>query len=177
MDSRKQARAMPRKLQQNKIAFNTLQNPEQSNEDKRRGGRDDNQEIVRTFKFREPARDRKRVDVRRRARPKLMGITKASLSTRFVHLRRELRGDHVCIDGNRNQPGRLLARSEGERHDETLVPPAAGMEYYPQVKIAGENVMEEPVEVPFDVILGPKTQPAFSMSVERPSTGEQPLAE
>ena len=60
-----------------------------------------------------------------------------------------------------------------------LVPAGIGMEYYRQVKIAGEDVVEEtPTEVPLDSIPGydEETRPLYAGGLPE-DTSEESLAE
>jgi len=59
-----------------------------------------------------------------------------------------------------------------------LVPAGTGMEYYRQVKIAGEDVVEEPVAEPLDVIPGYDEETRLQYAGGLPEdTGEESLAE
>ena len=60
-----------------------------------------------------------------------------------------------------------------------LIPAGTGMEYYRQVKIAGEDVVEEPVAEPLDAIPGydEETRVQYAGGLSEDTGGEETLAE
>jgi len=108
------------------------------------------QEIVDKFKF----RDENLKVIQAGGRPaqgkaKLLGITKASLSTdSFISAASFQETTRVLTEAAINGKVDYLRGLKENVIMGRLVPAGTGMEYYRQVKIAGEDVVEEPVQEP-----------------------------
>jgi len=114
-------------------------------------------EIVDKFKFRdENAKVFQAGGKPAQGKPKLMGITKASLSTdSFISAASFQETTRVLTEAAINGKVDYLRGLKENVIMGRLVPAGTGMEYYRQVKIAGEDVVEEPVQEPaLDVIPG-----------------------
>src|SRR5450759_4351115 len=114
-------------------------------------------EIVDKFKFR--AENNKVLEAGGRpaqGKAKLLGITKASLSTdSFISAASFQETTRVLTEAAINGKVDYLRGLKENVIMGRLVPAGTGMEYYRQVKIAGEDVVEEtPSEVPLDAIPG-----------------------
>jgi DNA-directed RNA polymerase subunit beta' len=109
----------------------------------------------------------------------LLGITKASLSTdSFISAASFQETTRVLTEAAINGKVDNLRGLKENVIMGRLVPAGTGMEYYRQVKIAGEDVVEEPVAEPLDVIPGydeeARVQYVGGLSED---TGEETLAE
>jgi DNA-directed RNA polymerase subunit beta' len=114
-------------------------------------------EIVDKFKFR--AENMKVLEAGGKpaqGKAKLMGITKASLSTdSFISAASFQETTRVLTEAAINGKVDYLRGLKENVIMGRLVPAGTGMEYYRQVKIAGEDVVEEPVQEPaLDAIPG-----------------------
>ncbi len=138
-------------------------------------------EIVDKFKFR--AENMKTIDAGGRpaqGRAKLMGITKASLSTdSFISAASFQETTRVLTEAAINGKVDYLRGLKENVIMGRLVPAGTGMEYYRQVKIAGEDVVEEPVVEPaLDAIPGYDEETRLQYAGGLPEdTGEESLAE
>ena len=138
-------------------------------------------EIVDKFKFR--AENQKVLEAGGRpaqGKAKLMGITKASLSTdSFISAASFQETTRVLTEAAINGKVDYLRGLKENVIMGRLVPAGTGMEYYRQVKIAGEDVVEEPpVEVPLDAIPGYEEETGLRYAGGLPEdTGEESLAE
>jgi DNA-directed RNA polymerase subunit beta' len=115
------------------------------------------EEIVDKFKFR--TENAKVIEAGGRpaqGKAMLLGITKASLSTdSFISAASFQETTRVLTEAAINGKVDYLRGLKENVIMGRLVPAGTGMEYYRQVKIAGEDVVEEtPVEVPLDAIPG-----------------------
>src|SRR5262249_25498212 len=139
------------------------------------------QEIVDKFKFRaENARVMEAGGRPAQGKAKLMGITKASLSTdSFISAASFQETTRVLTEAAINGKVDYLRGLKENVIMGRLVPAGTGMEYYRQVKIAGEDVVEEaPVEVPLDAIPGYEEETGLRYAGGLPEdTGEESLAE
>ncbi len=139
------------------------------------------QEIVDKFKFR--AENLKTMEAGGRpaqGKAKLMGITKASLSTdSFISAASFQETTRVLTEAAINGKIDYLRGLKENVIMGRLVPAGTGMEYYRQVKIAGEDVVEEPVqEVPLEAIPGYDEETRLQYAGGLPEdTGEETLAE
>ena len=139
------------------------------------------QEIVDKFKFRS---ENQRV-IEAGGRPaqgkaKLLGITKASLSTdSFISAASFQETTRVLTEAAINGKVDYLRGLKENVIMGRLVPAGTGMEYYRQVKIAGEDVVEEPVAEPaLEVIPGYDEETRLQYAGGLPEdTGEESLAE
>jgi len=108
------------------------------------------EEVVDKFKFR--AENQRVVEAGGRSaegRAVLLGITKASLSTdSFISAASFQETTRVLTDAAINGKVDYLRGLKENVIMGRLVPAGTGMEYYRQVKIAGEDVVEEPVAEP-----------------------------
>jgi len=108
------------------------------------------EEVVDKFKFR--AENQRVVDSGQRAaqgRAVLLGITKASLSTdSFISAASFQETTRVLTEAAINGKVDYLRGLKENVIMGRLVPAGTGMEYYRRVKIAGEDVVEEPVVEP-----------------------------
>ncbi len=138
-------------------------------------------EIVDKFKFR--AENLKTIEAGGRpaqGRAKLMGITKASLSTdSFISAASFQETTRVLTEAAINGKVDYLRGLKENVIMGRLVPAGTGMEYYRQVKIAGEDVVEEPVVEPaLDAIPGYDEETRLQYAGGLPEdTGEESLAE
>jgi len=138
-------------------------------------------EIVDKFKFR--AENQRVLEAGGRpaqGKAKLMGITKASLSTdSFISAASFQETTRVLTEAAINGKVDYLRGLKENVIMGRLVPAGTGMEYYRQVKIAGEDVVEEaPVEVPLDAIPGYEEETGLRYAGGLPEdTGEESLAE
>ena len=104
------------------------------------------EEVVDKFKFREENRScaSKRAAARRTGKPMLLGITKASLSTdSFISAASFQETTRVLTEAAINGKVDYLRGLKENVIMGRLIPAGTGMEYYRQVKIAGEDVVEE----------------------------------
>ena len=110
----------------------------------------------------------------------LLGITKASLSTdSFISAASFQETTRVLTEAAINGKVDYLRGLKENVIMGRLVPAGTGMEYYRRVKIAGEDVVEEPVpEPPLDSIPGydEETRLQYAGGLHR-GTGEESLAE
>jgi len=139
------------------------------------------QEIVDKFKFR--AENNKTLEAGGRpaqGKAKLMGITKASLSTdSFISAASFQETTRVLTEAAINGKIDYLRGLKENVIMGRLVPAGTGMEYYRQVKIAGEDVVEEPVTEPsLDAIPGydEEARVTYTGGLSE-DTGEETLAE
>ncbi len=139
------------------------------------------EEIVDKFKFR--TENNKVLEAGGRpaqGKAMLMGITKASLSTdSFISAASFQETTRVLTEAAINGKVDYLRGLKENVIMGRLVPAGTGMEYYRQVKIAGEDVVEEPPEeVPLDAIPGyeEETRPLYAGGLPE-DTGEESLAE
>jgi DNA-directed RNA polymerase subunit beta' len=110
----------------------------------------------------------------------LLGITKASLSTdSFISAASFQETTRVLTEAAINGKVDYLRGLKENVIMGRLVPAGTGMEYYRQVKIAGEDVVEEPpTEVPLDAIPGYDEETRLQYAGGLPEdTGEESLAE
>ena len=140
------------------------------------------QEIVDKFKFR--AENNKTIEAGGRpaqGKAKLMGITKASLSTdSFISAASFQETTRVLTEAAINGKIDYLRGLKENVIMGRLVPAGTGMEYYRQVKIAGEDVVEEPVAEPaLDAIPGydEETRLTYAGGLSEDPGEETPLAE
>jgi DNA-directed RNA polymerase subunit beta' len=139
------------------------------------------QEIVDKFKFR--IENQKTAEAGGRpaqGKAKLLGITKASLSTdSFISAASFQETTRVLTEAAINGKVDYLRGLKENVIMGRLVPAGTGMEYYRQVKIAGEDVVEEPVAEPaLDVIPGYEDETRLQYAGGLPEdTGEESLAE
>jgi DNA-directed RNA polymerase subunit beta' len=140
------------------------------------------QEIVDKFKFR--AENLKVIDSGGRpaqGKAKLMGITKASLSTdSFISAASFQETTRVLTEAAINGKVDYLRGLKENVIMGRLVPAGTGMEYYRRVKIAGEDVVEEaPPEQPLDIIPGydEETRLQYAGGLPEDTGGEEPLVE
>ena len=139
------------------------------------------QEIVDKFKFRsENARVMEAGGRPAQGKAKLFGITKASLSTdSFISAASFQETTRVLTEAAINGKVDYLRGLKENVIMGRLVPAGTGMEYYRQVKIAGEDVVEEPVAEPaLDAIPGydEETRLQYAGGLTE-DTGEDTLAE
>ena len=109
----------------------------------------------------------------------LLGITKASLSTySFISAASFQETTRVLTEAAINGKVDYLRGLKENVIMGRLVPAGTGMEYYRQVKIAGEDVVEEPVAEPLEAIPGydEETRPLYAGGLPE-DTGEESLAE
>jgi DNA-directed RNA polymerase subunit beta' len=139
------------------------------------------EEVVDRFKFRD---ENQRV-IEAGGRPAqgkamLLGITKASLSTdSFISAASFQETTRVLTEAAINGKVDYLRGLKENVIMGRLVPAGTGMEYYRKVKIAGEDVLEEPpTEVPLDAIPGydEETRLQYAGGLTE-DTGEESLAE
>jgi DNA-directed RNA polymerase subunit beta' len=138
------------------------------------------EEVLDKFKFR--AENQRVIEAGGRpaqGKAVLLGITKASLSTdSFISAASFQETTRVLTEAAINGKVDNLRGLKENVIMGRLVPAGTGMEYYRQVKIAGEDVVEEPVQEPLDVIPGydeeARVQYVGGLSEE---TGEESLAE
>jgi DNA-directed RNA polymerase subunit beta' len=140
------------------------------------------EEVVDRFKFRE---ENERV-INAGSRPAqgkavLLGITKASLSTdSFISAASFQETTRVLTEAAINGKVDYLRGLKENVIMGRLVPAGTGMEFYRQVKIAGEDVIEEPVVEPsLDAIPGydEETRLQYSGGLTEEVAGEESLAE
>ncbi len=108
------------------------------------------EEVVDKFRFQEEnARVMEAGGVPAEGKPVLLGITKASLSTdSFISAASFQETTRVLTEAAINGKVDYLRGLKENVIMGRLVPAGTGMEYYRQVKIAGEDVIEEPVQEP-----------------------------
>ncbi len=139
------------------------------------------EEIVDKFKFR--TENNKVLEAGGRpaqGKAMLLGITKASLSTdSFISAASFQETTRVLTEAAINGKVDYLRGLKENVIMGRLVPAGTGMEYYRQVKIAGEDVVEEtPSEVPLDAIPGYDEETRLQYAGGLPEdTGEESLAE
>ena len=139
------------------------------------------EEIVDKFKFR--TENNKVLEAGGRpaqGKAMLLGITKASLSTdSFISAASFQETTRVLTEAAINGKVDYLRGLKENVIMGRLVPAGTGMEYYRQVKIAGEDVVEEtPAEVPLDAIPGYDEETRLQYAGGLPEdTGEESLAE
>jgi DNA-directed RNA polymerase subunit beta' len=138
------------------------------------------EEIVDKFKFR--TENNKVLEAGGRpaqGKAMLLGITKASLSTdSFISAASFQETTRVLTEAAINGKVDYLRGLKENVIMGRLVPAGTGMEYYRQVKIAGEDVVEEPVAEPLDVIPGYDEETRLQYAGGLPEdTGEESLAE
>jgi DNA-directed RNA polymerase subunit beta' len=139
------------------------------------------QEIVDKFKFR--LENQKTIEAGGRpaeGKAKLLGITKASLSTdSFISAASFQETTRVLTEAAINGKVDYLRGLKENVIMGRLVPAGTGMEHYRQVKIAGEDVVEEPVAEPaLDVIPGYEEEARIQYTGGlSEDTGEESLAE
>jgi DNA-directed RNA polymerase subunit beta' len=138
-------------------------------------------EIVDKFKFRIENRKVEEAGGRpARGKAKLLGITKASLSTdSFISAASFQETTRVLTEAAINGKVDYLRGLKENVIMGRLVPAGTGMEYYRQVKIEGEDVVEEPVtEVPLEQIPGYDEETRLQYAGGLPEdSGEESLAE
>ncbi len=137
-------------------------------------------EIVDKFKFR--AENQKVMEAGghpAQGKAKLLGITKASLSTdSFISAASFQETTRVLTEAAINGKVDYLRGLKENVIMGRLVPAGTGMEYYRQVKIAGEDVVEEPVAEPLEIIPGYDEETRLQYAGGLPEdTGEESLAE
>jgi DNA-directed RNA polymerase subunit beta' len=139
------------------------------------------EEIVDKFKFRtENAKVLEAGGRPAQGKAMLLGITKASLSTdSFISAASFQETTRVLTEAAINGKVDYLRGLKENVIMGRLVPAGTGMEYYRQVKIAGEDVVEEaPVEVPLDAIPGYDEEARITYTGGlSEDTGEESLAE
>jgi DNA-directed RNA polymerase subunit beta' len=139
------------------------------------------EEVVDKFKFR--AENLKTSEAGGRpaqGKAMLLGITKASLSTdSFISAASFQETTRVLTEAAINGKVDYLRGLKENVIMGRLVPAGTGMEYYRQVKIAGEDVVEEPVAEPLlDVVPGYDEETRLQYAGGLPEdTGEGSLAE
>jgi DNA-directed RNA polymerase subunit beta' len=139
-------------------------------------------EIVDKFKFRaENLRVSESGGRPAQGKAKLLGITKASLSTdSFISAASFQETTRVLTEAAINGRVDYLRGLKENVIMGRLVPAGTGMEYYRQVKIAGEDVVEEPVQEPaLDAIPGydEETRLQYAGGLPEDTGEESPLAE
>jgi DNA-directed RNA polymerase subunit beta' len=115
-----------------------------------------------------------------RGKAMLLGITKASLSTdSFISAASFQETTRVLTEAAINGKVDYLRGLKENVIMGRLVPAGTGMEYYRRVKIAGEDVVEEPVVEPaLDTIPGYEDETRLQYAGGLPEdTGEESLAE
>jgi len=139
------------------------------------------EEVVDKFKFR--AENMKVMEAGARpaqGKAMLLGITKASLSTdSFISAASFQETTRVLTEAAINGKVDYLRGLKENVIMGRLVPAGTGMEYYRQVKIAGEDVVEEPpADAAADVIPGYDEETRLQYAGGLPEdTGEESLAE
>ena len=140
------------------------------------------EEVVDKFKFR--AENLKMSEAGGRpaqGKAMLLGITKASLSTdSFISAASFQETTRVLTEAAINGKVDYLRGLKENVIMGRLVPAGTGMEYYRQVKIAGEDVVEEPpAEPPLDAIPGydEETRLQYAGGLPEETGGEETLAE
>jgi DNA-directed RNA polymerase subunit beta' len=139
------------------------------------------EEVVDRFKFRDE--NMKVLEAGQRpaqGKAVLLGITKASLSTdSFISAASFQETTRVLTEAAINGKVDYLRGLKENVIMGRLVPAGTGMEYYRQVKIAGEDVVEEPAaEVALDTIPGYDEETRLQYAGGLPEvTGEESLAE
>jgi DNA-directed RNA polymerase subunit beta' len=139
------------------------------------------EEVVDKFKFRaENAKTTEAGGRPAQGKAVLLGITKASLSTdSFISAASFQETTRVLTEAAINGKVDYLRGLKENVIMGRLVPAGTGMEYYRRVKIAGEDVVEEPVqEQPLDSIPGyeEETRSLYTGGLTE-GTGEESLAE
>jgi DNA-directed RNA polymerase subunit beta' len=139
------------------------------------------EEVVDKFKFRaENAKTAEAGGRPAQGKAVLLGITKASLSTdSFISAASFQETTRVLTEAAINGKVDYLRGLKENVIMGRLVPAGTGMEYYRRVKIAGEDVVEEPVqEQPLDSIPGyeEETRSLYTGGLTE-GTGEETLAE
>ena len=140
------------------------------------------EEVVDKFKFR--SENQRVLDAGGRpaqGKAVLLGITKASLSTdSFISAASFQETTRVLTEAAINGKVDYLHGLKKNVIMGRLVPAGTGMEYYRQVKIAGEDVVEEPVVEPaLDAIPGydEETRLQYAGGLPEDTSGEESLAE
>jgi DNA-directed RNA polymerase subunit beta' len=139
------------------------------------------EEVVDKFKFR--AENEKTIEAGGRpaqGKAMLLGITKASLSTdSFISAASFQETTRVLTEAAINGKVDYLRGLKENVIMGRLVPAGTGMEYYRQVKIAGEDMVEEgPQEVPLDAIPGYDEEARIQYAGGLPEEpGDESLAE
>ena len=140
------------------------------------------EEVVDKFKFR--SENQRVLDAGGRpaqGKAVLLGITKASLSTdSFISAASFQETTRVLTEAAINGKVDYLRGLKENVIMGRLVPAGTGMEYYRQVKIAGEDVVEEPVVEPaLDAIPGydEETRLQYAGGLPEDTSGEESLAE
>jgi DNA-directed RNA polymerase subunit beta' len=139
------------------------------------------EEVVDKFKFRLENQKTSEAGGRpAQGKAVLLGITKASLSTdSFISAASFQETTRVLTEAAINGKVDYLRGLKENVIMGRLVPAGTGMEYYRQVKIAGEDVVEETVPEPaLDVIPGYEDETRLTYAGGLPEdTGEESLAE
>jgi DNA-directed RNA polymerase subunit beta' len=142
------------------------------------------EEIVDKFKFRtENQKVMEAGGQPAHGQAQLLGITKASLSTdSFISAASFQETTRVLTEAAINGKVDYLRGLKENVIMGRLVPAGTGMEYYRHVKIAGEDVVEEPVqEVPLEAIPGydeeARLQYTGGLPEDTSTGGEETLAE
>jgi DNA-directed RNA polymerase subunit beta' len=139
------------------------------------------EEVVDKFKFRtENLKTAEAGGRPAQGKAMLLGITKASLSTdSFISAASFQETTRVLTEAAINGKVDYLRGLKENVIMGRLVPAGTGMEYYRKVKIAGEDVVEEPpAEQPLDVIPGYEDETRLTYAGGLPEdTGEETLAE
>jgi DNA-directed RNA polymerase subunit beta' len=139
------------------------------------------EEVVDKFKFR--SENQRVIEAAQRpaqGKAVLLGITKASLSTdSFISAASFQETTRVLTEAAINGKVDYLRGLKENVIMGRLVPAGTGMEYYRQVKIAGEDVVEEPVAEPaLDAIPGYDEETRLQYAGGLPEeSGEESLAE
>jgi DNA-directed RNA polymerase subunit beta' len=139
------------------------------------------EEVLDKFKFR--AENQRVLDAGGRpaqGKAVLLGITKASLSTdSFISAASFQETTRVLTEAAINGKVDNLRGLKENVIMGRLVPAGTGMAYYRQVKIAGEDVVEEPVAEPLDVIPGydEEARVQYVGGLSEDTGGEETLAE
>jgi DNA-directed RNA polymerase subunit beta' len=140
------------------------------------------EEIVDKFKFRSENLKVSEAGGRpAQGKAMLLGITKASLSTdSFISAASFQETTRVLTEAAINGKVDYLRGLKENVIMGRLVPAGTGMEYYRRVKIAGEDVVEEPVAEPaIDAIPGydEETRLQYAGGLPEDTVAEEPLAE
>jgi DNA-directed RNA polymerase subunit beta' len=138
-------------------------------------------DVVDKFRYKaENDRIKKRGGQPATAKPLLLGITKASLfSDSFISAASFQETTRVLTEAAINGKVDYLRGLKENVIMGRLVPAGTGMEYYRQVKIAGEDVVEEPIAEPaLEAIPGYDEETRLQYAGGLPEDlGEEPLAE
>jgi DNA-directed RNA polymerase subunit beta' len=138
------------------------------------------EEVLDKFKFR--AENQRVIEAGGRAaqgKAVLLGITKASLSTdSFISAASFQETTRVLTEAAINGKVDNLRGLKENVIMGRLVPAGTGMEYYRQVKIAGEDVVEEPVQEPLEIPgYDEEARVQYVGGLSEDTTGEESLAE